>query len=200
MAETTAQQPTTAAPAAGAPRGNQRRQGSRDFRGGGGRGGRRDGKGGGRGRGRRDDKPRDDFESRIIDLARVTRVMAGGKRMRFRACVVVGDKKGQIGVGVMKGADVQFAVAKATEKAKRHLIRVTLHNGTIPHRVEHKYASAVVLLKPAKQGTGIIAGGPVRVMMELAGVPNIVSKMKGSGNKINNVMAVLEALQTLKSR
>lgn len=168
-----------------------------------GRGGRRDGRGGGGGRGRggrRDDKPRDGFESRIIDLARVTRVMAGGKRMRFRACVVVGDKKGQIGAAVMKGADVQFAVAKATEKAKRKVIRVKLENGTIPHRVEQKYASALVLLKPAKQGTGIIAGGPVRVMMELAGIPNIVSKMKGSGNKINNVMAVIEALSSLKSR
>jgi small subunit ribosomal protein S5 len=126
--------------------------------------------------------------------------MAGGKRMRFRACVVVGDKKGQIGVGIMKGADVQFAVAKATEKAKRHLLRVKLENGTIPHRIEQKYASALVLLKPAKQGTGIIAGGPVRVMMELAGIPNIVSKMKGSGNKINNVMAVMEALNSLKPR
>jgi small subunit ribosomal protein S5 len=199
MAETTAQQPTTAG--APAPRGNNaRRPGGRgDFRGNN-RGGKRDGKGGGRGRGRRDDKPRDDFEARIIDLARVTRVMAGGKRMRFRACVVVGDKKGQLGVGIMKGADVQFAVAKATEKAKRHLIRVKLYEGTIPHRIEQKYASAVVLLKPAKQGTGVIAGGPVRVMMELAGIPNIVSKMKGSGNKINNVMAVMEALQNLKSR
>lgn len=166
---------------------------------GGGRSGKggRDGGRGGRSRGR-DDKPRDDYESRIIDLARVTRVMAGGKRMRFRACVVVGDKKGQLGVGVMKGADVQFAVAKATEKAKRHLIRVKLTNGTIPHRVEYKFGSAIVLLKPAKPGTGIIAGGPVRVMMELGGIGNIVSKMKGSGNKINNVRAVLEALKSLK--
>lgn len=203
MSEDTTANKTTGAGAPESKPGMQNPRGRFDGRGGrmGGRGGKRDGKGGGRGRGgRRDDKPRDDFESRIIDLARVTRVMAGGKRMRFRACVVVGDKKGQIGVGIMKGADVQFAVAKATEKAKRHLVRVKLENGTIPHRIEQKYASATVLLKPAKQGTGIIAGGPVRVMMELAGVPNIVSKMKGSGNKINNVMAVLEALQNLKSR
>lgn len=214
MPETTpVEQKNTAAPASSAnaassakPAG-QGGRGGRSFGGGnrsdnraGGRGGKRDGKGGGRGRGRRDDKPRDDFEARIIDLARVTRVMAGGKRMRFRACVVVGDKKGQVGVGIMKGADVQFAVAKATEKAKKHLLRVKLEKGTIPHRIEQKYASAVVLLKPAKAGTGIIAGGPVRVMMELAGVPNIVSKMKGSSNKINNVMAVMEALGNLKSR
>lgn len=205
--ETTSVQQTSGVPESSAAQSESQRLAGRERNRFGGRGGARGGRGMGRGGqggrsrgGRRDDKPRDDFESRIIDLARVTRVMAGGKRMRFRACVVVGDKKGQIGVGVMKGADVQFAVAKATEKAKRHLIRVKLENSTIPHRVEQKYASAVVLLKPAKQGTGIIAGGPVRVMMELAGVPNIVSKMKGSGNKINNVMAVMEALKSVKAR
>lgn len=193
QAETTtpAAQPVEATPAAEqrGPRGNNR-QGGR-----GGRGDRRGGKGG-----KREDRPNDGIDSRIIDLARVTRVMAGGKRMRFRACVVVGDKKGRIGMAVMKGADVQFAVAKATEKAKRHMITVPMHNGTIPHRVQVKFGSAVVLLKPGKPGTGIIAGGPVRVMMELSGVSNIVSKMMGSGNKINNVSAVMEAFQLLKAR
>lgn len=180
-----------AAPAAAAGQSHGRRQG--------GRGGRRDDRRGG-GRGKRDDRPSDGIDARIIDLARVTRVMAGGKRMRFRACVVVGDKKGRIGMAVMKGADVQFAVAKATEKAKRHMITVPMVNGTIPHRVQVKFGSAIVLLKPSKLGTGIIAGGPVRIMMELAGVTNIVSKMMGSGNKINNVSAVMEAFQLLKAR
>lgn len=172
------------------------------------RGGRRSGNNnrGGRsgdrrgGRGKRDDRPSDGIDARIIDLARVTRVMAGGKRMRFRACVVVGDKKGRIGMAVMKGADVQFAVAKATEKAKHHMISVPTINGTIPHRVQVKFGSAIVLLKSAKPGTGIIAGGPVRVMMELAGVTNVVSKIMGSSNKINNVSAVMEAFQLLKVR
>ncbi len=197
QAETTtpAAQPTEATQAtpAAQPQGNDRRGGRSQ----GGRGGRGDRRGG---KGKREDRPSDGIDARIIDLARVTRVMAGGKRMRFRACVVVGDKKGRIGMAVMKGADVQFAVAKATEKAKRHMITVPTVNGTIPHRVQVKFGSAVVLLKSAKPGTGVIAGGPVRVMMELAGISNIVSKMMGSGNKINNVSAVMEAFQLLKAR
>lgn len=180
-------------------------RGGRSFGGGGGRqggqGGGRGGRGGGRGRGRgRDDKPKDEFDSVIIDLARVTRVMAGGKRMSFRACVVVGDKKGRIGMGVMKGADVQLAVAKATEQAKKRAFSVRLFQETIPHTVETKYKGARVFMKPAKPGTGIIAGGPTRVIMDLVGVKNIVAKMKGSGNKISNVRAVLEALESLQTR
>lgn len=171
-------------------------------RGGNGRGGRDDRRGRGRGRGRRrDDKPQDEFESLIVDLARVTRVMAGGKRMRFRACVVVGDKKGRIAMAVKKGADVQTAVQKATDYAKKHLITVPVVEGTIPHTVVQKYKGAKVLLKPAKAGTGIIAGGPVRVVMDLAGVQNIVAKMQGnSKNKVNNVAAVVEALGSLRTK
>ncbi|HLD21735.1 MAG TPA: 30S ribosomal protein S5, partial [Patescibacteria group bacterium] len=150
-------------------------------------------RGGGRqrkGRKKREEKPKEEFESTIIDLARVTRVMAGGKRMSFRACVVIGDKKGRVGMGVAKGTDVQLAVAKATEQAKKSIIHVKIVNGTIPHRVEQKFKGAVVLLKPAKLGIGVIAGGPVRIVMEFAGVKNIVAKMKGAGNKISNVSAV----------
>jgi len=165
--------------------------------GGGGRGGNR--QGGGRGRNNRREQT-DEFDSRIIDLARVTRVMAGGKRMSFRACVLVGDKKGRIGMGVKKGADVQLAVAKATAYAKKHLIQIQTTNGTIPHRVEKKFKGARVLLKPAKAGTGIIAGGPVRVVMELSGITNIVAKIKGSGNKVNNLAAVVDALESLVSK
>lgn len=153
----------------------------------------------GRGR-RRDGEVQDEFDTTIIDLARVTRVMAGGKRMRFRACVLVGDKNGRIGMGVKKGADVQFAVAKATEYAKKHVFRVPIVNGSIPHRVELKHKGALVLLKPAKPGIGIIAGGPIRIVMQLAGIKNVVSKMKGSNNKINNVQAVLDALRQLQTK
>lgn len=173
-------------------RNDSRRGGRRDDRRGGGKGGRRS-------RRKRDDREKDEFESTIIDLARVTRVMAGGKRMSFRVCVVVGDKKGRIGMGVKKGADVQLAVSKATEYAKKHLIDVKLADGTIPHTVTEKFKGARVLLKPAKQGTGVIAGGAIRVVMQLAGITNIVAKIQGSSNKVNNVTAVVEALRKLRN-
>jgi len=143
-------------------------------------------------------QPADEFEQKIIDLARVTRVMAGGKRMRFRACVVVGDKKGKVGYGIAKGADVTIAVNKAATKAKRDLFQIKLYNDTIPHEVEVKFKAAKVLLKPAPQGTGIIAGGAVRNVLELTGIPNIVAKILGTNNKINNVKATLKALSSLQ--
>lgn len=158
----------------------------------GGRGGRPGGRGGHR------DKPDDGFEQRIVELARVTRVMAGGKRMRFRALVIIGNKQGKVGLGLAKGADVSLAVSKASTQARRALINVPMKNGTIPHEVTVKYKSARVFLKPAPKGTGIIAGGPVRAVLELAGVPNIVSKILGSSNKINNVRAVLQAFSLLR--
>ncbi|PIW36876.1 MAG: 30S ribosomal protein S5 [Candidatus Kerfeldbacteria bacterium CG15_BIG_FIL_POST_REV_8_21_14_020_45_12] len=151
------------------------------------------------GRRRRTDKPQEEFESKIVDLARVTRVMAGGKRMSFRACVIIGDKKGRVAMGVKKGADVQLAVQKATDYAKKHLIHVPIVAGTIPHTIESKFKGAKVLIKPAKAGTGIIAGGPMRVALEMAGVHNAVAKMKGSNNKINNLTAVLNALDELRT-
>ncbi len=161
-----------------------------------GKGGPRKGKKGSRDR-RGDD---DEFESKIVDLARVTRVMAGGKRMRFRACVVIGDKKGKVGYGLKKGTDVQLAVQKATDQAKKNMINLKLVEGTIPHRVECKFKGAKVLLKPAKAGTGVIAGGPVRMILEIAGIKNIVAKMQGSANKVNNVKAVIEALRELQTK
>lgn len=147
----------------------------------------------------RKDKPKDDFEQRIVDLARVTRVMAGGKRMRFRACIVVGDKKGQVGAGIAKGKDVSIAVNKAVDRAKKNLITVPIVKGTIPHELNVKYSSARVMMKPARQGRGVIAGGAVRAVLELAGVPNVVSKMMGSRNKVNNVFAVIEGLKSFKN-
>ncbi len=154
--------------------------------------------GGGRSNNRRE-RPKDDFEQYTVDLARVTRVMAGGKRMRFRACVVVGNKKGTVGIGLAKGQDVSAAVQKAALKARKQLIHVPLINDTIPHPVEVKFASARVLLKPAKKGRGLIAGGAIRVVLDAAGVPNVVSKMMGSRNKVNNVSAVIEALKLLRA-
>lgn len=152
-----------------------------------------------RGRRPRRDEKKDEFDQQVIDLARVTRVMAGGKRMRFRACVVVGDKKGRVGMGVAKGADVSIAVNKAGTKARKQLITVPLVNDTIPHEVVAKFAGAEVFLKPARAGRGVIAGGPVRAVVELAGIKNIVSKMRGSKNKVNNVTAVINALKDMRT-
>lgn len=140
-----------------------------------------------------------EFEQQIVDIARVTRVMAGGKRMRFRACVVIGDKKGRVGMGLAKGADVTLAVQKAVKKAEKDLVKINLVKGTIPHEINIKNGSAKVLLKPAPSGTGIISGGAVRIVLELAGVENVVSKILGGNNKINNVRATIKALEKLKA-
>ena len=139
-----------------------------------------------------------EFEQVIVDIARVTRVMAGGKRMRFRACVVVGDRKGRIGYAVAKGADVTLAVNKAVTKAKKSLINVPIINDTIPHEINVKIKSAKILIKPATKGTGVIAGGAVRIVLDLAGVSNAVAKIFGTNNKINNVSATIKALKMLK--
>ncbi len=143
-------------------------------------------------------REQDEFDQRMIDLARVTRVMAGGKRMRFRACMVIGDKKGRIGWGVAKGADVSMAIQKAVAQAKKNMMTVSIVDGTIPHEVNVKFKAARLLLKPAKSGKGLIAGGVVRTVLELAGVKNIISKMLGSKNKVNNVAAVFKALASLR--
>jgi len=154
---------------------------------------------GGRGRGGRPGKFEDkEFDQRILELARVTRVTKGGKRMRFRACVIIGDRKGRVGFGLAKGLDVQQSVQKAATQAKKRLITIPLQNGTIPHAVATKFAAASIIIKPAPKGTGIKAGGAVRVVFELAGVPNAVAKILGSNNKINNTKATMKALKMLK--
>ncbi len=137
----------------------------------------------------------DEFEQKIVELSRVTRVTKGGKQMRFRACVAVGNRKGTIGAGVAKGADVAQAITKATTQAKKHLLVLNFASGTIPFPVWHKYGAAKIIMKAAPRGTGIKAGGPMRSVLELAGVPNVVGKMMGSKNKINNVRATLQALE-----
>lgn len=140
----------------------------------------------------------DEMNQEIIDLARVTRVMAGGKRMRFRACVAIGDGKGKVGIGLAKGADVTIAVNKAVVQAKKNLVFVPIVHETVPYGVRVKFRSAKILLKPAPKGTGVKAGGPMRVMFELAGIKNIVGKILGSKNKINNVKAIMLAIKKLQ--
>lgn len=151
-------------------------------------------------RNRRTSGPREEreFDQKILDLARVTRVTKGGKHMRFRACVILGDKKGGVGYGIAKGADVSIAVNKAALKAKKTIIRIPLENETIPHEIREKFGAARVLLKPAPKGTGIKAGGAMRVIFELANVPNVVGKILGSKSKINNAKATINALKKLK--
>jgi small subunit ribosomal protein S5 len=141
-----------------------------------------------------------EFDQRILELARVTRVTKGGKRMRFRACVIIGDRKGRAGLGIAKGTDVQQSVTKAASQAKKKLVTVPLVQESIPHAVHMKFGAASIILKPAPKGTGIKAGGAVRVVLELAGVPNAVGKILGSNNKINNAKATFLALRLLKKR
>jgi small subunit ribosomal protein S5 len=146
----------------------------------------------------RKEEKRDEFEQQIVDIARVTRVMAGGKRMRFRACVAIGNKKGEVAIGLAKGADVAIAVSKAVNKAKKNIVKVPIVNGTIPHEIYQKEGAAKILFKPGRKGRGVIAGGAVRVILELAGIKNITSKILGTNNKVNNVKCVIEALGRLK--
>lgn len=147
---------------------------------------------------RRFEKKADEFDQRLVDIARVTRVMAGGKRMRFRACVVIGNKKGKVAFGVDKGADVTIAVNKAVNMAKKNIIEVPIVNGTIPHEIYQKQGAAKILLKPARRGKGVIAGGAARVVLEMAGIHNVTSKILGTNNKLNIVRSVIKALDSLK--
>lgn len=150
-------------------------------------------------KGNRREETKSEFDQHILDLARVTRVTEGGKQLSFRACVVVGDRKGRVGFGVDKGKDVQIAVDKASRQAKKHIINVPIVKETIPHMVHKKFKAAVIMLKPAPKGSGIIAGGAVRVVLELAGVPNVSSKILGrTKNKISVVKATFEALKILR--
>ncbi len=137
------------------------------------------------------------FDERTLHIDRVARVVKGGRRFRFRALVVVGDKKGKVGIGTAKGADVTAAVTKATEVAKKHFMSVPIYKGTLPHEVEAKVSGSRILLKPAAPGTGLIAGGVVRTILEVAGVHNALSKSLGSANKTNTAYATLEAFQAL---
>lgn len=138
------------------------------------------------------------YDERIVNIDRVARVVKGGRRFRFRALVVVGDHKGKISVGISKGADVTTAVSKAVEVAKKNFLKIDIINGTIAHEAESKVGGARILLKPASAGTGLIAGGVVRTVVEVAGINNILSKSLGSTNKINTAYATLAALESIQ--
>jgi small subunit ribosomal protein S5 len=154
---------------------------------------------GGRRDNRRDQAPAEpkQFEELVINIDRVARVVKGGRRFRFKALVVVGDRKNKVGVGVAKGADVQTAIAKATDVAKKNMVTIPVINDTIPHDVEVKFSGARVLLIPAAPGTGTIAGGVVRSIIGVTGIRNLLSKSLGSTNKVNIAYATIEALKSL---
>jgi small subunit ribosomal protein S5 len=149
---------------------------------------------------RRPDMPAEEkmFDERVVYVNRVARVVKGGRRFRFQALVIVGDHKGRVGVGVSKGSDVAAAVTKATEVAKKHLLRIPMHNGTLTHDVEAKVGGSKILILPAAPGTGLIAGGVVRTVLEVAGIENALSKSLGSANRINTAYAAISALSLMK--
>ena len=152
------------------------------------------------GRGKREEyRVKEEFKERVLDLRRVTRVVAGGKRFRFRATVVIGDENGRVSVGIAKGADVAASVQKAKADAKKRIVTIPLKNHTIPHETYAKYSAARVLIRPAPEGNGLKAGSAVRVVLSLAGVRDASAKCLGrTTNKLTNAMATIEALKKLK--
>ncbi len=154
---------------------------------------------GGRGRGKRVREPKE-FEESIINIDRVTRVTKGGRQMRFRVSVVIGDKKGRVGFGIGKSSEVMVGVQKAVSVAKKNLMTVPIFEDSLPHEIIGKFKASTVLLFPAPEGKGIIAGGAVRKILELAGIKNVLSKMHGSRNRINTTYATINALAALQNR
>ena len=152
-----------------------------------------------KGRRFRAERPEKEFEERVVKINRVTKVVKGGRRMKFTALVVVGDKKGRVGFGLGKAKEVPDAIKKATERATKNVIRVSLVDTTLPHGIVGRYGAAKVVLRPAADGTGVIAGGPVRAVLELAGVNNVLSKCIGSRTPVNLVRATVEGLKSMKT-
>jgi small subunit ribosomal protein S5 len=138
------------------------------------------------------------FDERVVHINRVARVVKGGRRFRFQALVVIGDHKGRVGAGVSKGADVSAAVNKATDVAKKNLVKLELYHDTLTHEVEGRVGGSKILIMPAAPGTGLIAGGVVRTVLEVAGIENALSKSLGSSNRINTAYATLDALSKMK--
>lgn len=186
----------TAEQTQGAGQQNQGQRGGRDG-GRGGRGGRNEGRGGRGGRGGRDEE-KDKFLERVVTINRVTKVVKGGRRFSFTALVVVGDGDGTVGVGYGKAKEVPAAIQKGVEEAKKNFFRVPRVGSTIPHLVKGEDAAGVVLLRPASAGTGVIAGGPVRAVLECAGIHDVLTKSMGSVNAINIVHGTIDALKQLE--
>ena len=179
-------------------RGGRGGRGNRNERGGRGERGGRNERGGRGGRGGRDDE-KDKFLERVVTINRVSKVVKGGRRFSFTALVVVGDGNGMVGVGYGKAKEVPAAISKGVEEAKKNFFRVPrVEDRTIPHRVQGEAAAGVVMLRPATPGTGVIAGGPVRAVLECAGIHDVLSKSLGSSNQINIVHATIEALRMLE--
>lgn len=145
----------------------------------------------------KDERERSEYDEHVLQVDRVARTVKGGKRMRFRALVIIGNHNGKIGMGVGKASEVADAVAKASTIAKRHILEVPIVNGTIPGPIEITQGAAHLILKPAKPGTSIIAGGTIRVICNLAGIKNLVAKILGTANKINNAQTTFLALENL---
>lgn len=148
---------------------------------------------------RMDRQDKNELKEKVVHVSRVAKVVKGGRTFRFSVLVVVGDENGTIGVGVGKASEVPDAIRKATEEAKKNTIKISLVNGTLPHEYEVNYGSSKVILKPAVEGTGVIAGGAVRPVMELAGVKNVTAKSLGSRNSRNIVYATFKALKAMRS-
>ncbi len=142
---------------------------------------------------------REEFEEIVVDIARVTKVVKGGRRFRFSALVVVGDKKGHVGFGIGKAKEVPEAIKKAVDNAFKNITTVNIKGSTIAHDIVHKYNSSKILLRPASEGTGVIAGGAARPVLELAGIKDILTKSLGSNNPSNLVRATIEALSRIKA-
>lgn len=141
-----------------------------------------------------------EFDERVVEIARVSRVVKGGRRIRFRALVVIGDRKGRVGMGLGKANEVANAVKKGTSQAKKNIVNVPIVAGTIPYEVTARYSASRIILKPASPGTSIVAGSAVRTVIELAGYTDILSKILGSNNKINNVIATINALSSFNPK
>ena len=152
---------------------------------------------------RRDDfkrnEPKDELERKLVAVNRVTKVVKGGRNMRFSALVVVGDKKGSVGIGTGKATEVPEAIEKAVQSARKRMVRIAMAGTTIPHEVKGVFGKGNVLMRPAPEGTGVIAGGSVRAVVELCGIKDVVTKSFGSSNPANCVKAVMEGLKSLRT-